>query len=95
MKISPDDVKRIAHLARLAIAEKDVPLYAQNLTNILGFVEQMDAVDTDRVQPMAHPQDAVQRLRPDAVTEPDQREELLRNAPLAEGGLFLVPRVID
>jgi len=95
MKIGPDEVKRIAHLARLAIDEKDVPLYAQNLTNILGFVEQMDAVDTGGVQPMAHSQDAVQRLRPDVVTEAEQCDELLKNAPLAEDGMFLVPRVIE
>jgi aspartyl-tRNA(Asn)/glutamyl-tRNA(Gln) amidotransferase subunit C len=95
MEIGSDDVKRIAHLARLTIVEKDVPLYAQNLTNILGFVEQMSTVDTAQVQPMAHPQDAVQRLRPDVVTEPDQRSELIKNAPLAEDGMFLVPRVIE
>lgn len=95
MPIGPEDVKRIAHLARLAIREEDVPLYAQNLTNILALVEQMGTVDTSSVQPMAHPQDAVQRLRPDVVTETNQREAHLRNAPLAEEGMFLVPRVIE
>jgi len=95
MELGPDDVKRIAYLARLAIAENDVEAYARNLSNILKFVEQMSAVDTDEVEPMAHPQNAVQRLRPDAVTEADRREELMANAPLAEDGLFLVPRVIE
>ena len=95
MKITTQDVARIAHLARIAIDEKEAPALAENLSNILKFVEQMDAIDTSSVEPMAHPQDAAQRLRDDEVTEPDQREIFLRNAPATEDGLFLVPRVIE
>lgn len=95
MQLGPEDVKKIAYLARLAIDEKDVDNYARNLSDILQFVEQMNEVDTDSVEPMAHPQNAVQRLRPDEITETDNREKLLANAPSADGGLFLVPRVIE
>ena len=94
-QITPDDVEKIALLARLAVDGDDVPRYARDLTAILELVEQMNAVDTEGVAPMAHPLDAVQRLRPDAVSEPDQRERLMANAPAAEAGLFLVPRVIE
>ena len=95
MSLETDDVKRIAHLARLAIDEADIPGYAHNLSDILDLVEQMNSVNTDAVTPMAHPMDAQQRLRPDEVTETDQREKFQRNAPLAEDGLFLVPKVIE
>jgi len=95
MSLETDDVKRIAHLARLAIEEEDIPGYAYNLTNILDLVEQMNTVDTDNVSPMAHPMDAHQRLRPDEVTESNQREHFQQNAPLVEAGLFLVPKVLE
>lgn len=95
MSLQKDDVENIAHLARLAISEEDVPEYARNLSSILELVEQMNAVDTSGVTPMAHPLDAVQRLRPDEVTEQDQREHFQENAPLVENGLFLVPQVIE
>ena len=95
MTIQAADVRRIAHLARIAIDDQDIERFAANLSAILEFVEQMNAVDTDKVMAMAHPQDAVQRLRPDVVTECNQREAFMRNAPLAESGLYLVPRVIE
>lgn len=95
MSLQKDDVEKIAHLARLAISEADVPEYARNLSNILELVEQMSAVDTEGVTPMAHPLDAVQRLRADEVTEENQREHFQENAPLVENGLFLVPQVIE
>lgn len=95
MELGPSDIKKIANLARLAIDENDIPAYADNLTHILELVEQMNNVDTDGVEPMAHPQDASQRLRPDAVTEQDQREHFQANAPATEAGLFLVPKVIE
>lgn len=95
MSLQKEDVEKIAHLARLAISEEDVPEYARNLSNILEMVEQMSAVDTNGVEPMAHPLDAVQRLRADQVTEQDQREHFQQNAPLVENGLFLVPQVIE
>lgn len=95
MSVTNDDVEKIAHLARLAISENDIPEYAQNLSNILGLVEQMNAIDTSKVSPMAHPLDAVQRLRTDEVTEENQRENFQAIAPQVEKGLFLVPKVIE
>ena len=95
MSLDKQDVEKIAHLARLAIDEADVPLYAQNLSNILDLVEQMNAVDTRDVEPMAHPVEAVQRLREDAVREIDQRERFQSIAPRVEDGLYLVPKVIE
>jgi len=89
------DVQQIAQLARLEIDENDIPEYATNLTNILALVEQMNAVDTDDVIPMAHPTDAVQRLREDEVTETNQREHFQEIAPQVENGLYLVPQVIE
>lgn len=95
MSLDRSDVDKIAHLARLQIEEQDTPEYAQNLTNILDLVDQMQAVDTSEIAPMAHPLDAVQRLRSDAVTEANQREQLQSFAPAVEKGLFLVPKVIE
>jgi aspartyl-tRNA(Asn)/glutamyl-tRNA(Gln) amidotransferase subunit C len=95
MSLDSSDVKKIAHLARLAIDEADIAHYATNLSDILHLVEQMDSVNTDTVIPMAHPLDEVQRLREDAVTESDQREHFQQCAPLTEDGLYLVPKVIE
>ena len=95
MALDRSDVENIAHLARLAISEEDIPAYAENLSNILNLVEQMDATDTSGVAPMAHPLEMAQRLREDAVTETDQREHFQAHAPAVENGLFLVPKVIE
>jgi aspartyl-tRNA(Asn)/glutamyl-tRNA(Gln) amidotransferase subunit C len=95
MSIDSDEINKIAHLARLAIDSGDIPDYATNLTNILDLVAQMNRVDTDAVTPMAHPLDATQRLREDAVTEADQRARFQQNAPAVENGLYLVPKVIE
>lgn len=95
MTLDSDDVQKIAHLARLAIDEADIPLYADNLSNILKLVEQMDSVSTEGVTPMAHPLDEVQRLRADEVSESNQREEFQQCAPLTQDGLYLVPKVIE
>ncbi len=95
MALDKRDVENIAHLARLAISEEDIPVYAGNLSDILSLVEQMNAVDTLGVAPMAHPLEMVQRLREDVVTEQDQREHFQQHAPAVENGLFLVPKVIE
>jgi aspartyl-tRNA(Asn)/glutamyl-tRNA(Gln) amidotransferase subunit C len=95
MSLSREQVRKIAHLARLRITEDEAGAYAQSLTRILGLIEQMNAVDTASVEPMAHPNDAALRLREDAVTETDQRERFLALAPAAEAGLYLVPKVIE
>jgi aspartyl-tRNA(Asn)/glutamyl-tRNA(Gln) amidotransferase subunit C len=95
MTLDSDDVKKIAHLARLAIDETDIPAYAGSLSDILQLVEQMDSADTEEVAPMAHPLDEVQRLRADEVTEHDQRKDFQRCAPQTQDGLYLVPKVIE
>lgn len=95
MSLDRSDVDKIAHLARLQIEEQDAPEYAQNLSNILDLVDQMQAVDTSDVLPMAHPLDAVQRLRSDEVTEVNKRDALQAIAPQVEKGLFQVPKVIE
>jgi len=95
MSIQKQDVEKIAHLARLAISDDDIPEYTRNLSNILDLVEQMSATDTRGVTPMAHPLDARQRLRADEVTEENRREEFQQIAPAVENGLFLVPQVIE
>ena len=95
MSLTADGVRKIAYLARLAISEADVPAYSRNLSAILEFVEQMNTVDTRGVEPMAHPLQRVQRLRPDEVVETNQRERFLAIAPQTEAGLYLVPKVIE
>ena len=95
MALEAQQVEKIAHLARLGIDADDAAEYARNLSAILAFVEQLNQVDTTGVEPLAHPLEATQRLRPDVVTEQDEREKFLRNAPLTEAGLYLVPRVIE
>ena len=95
MSLSQDDVKKIAHLARLSIDEADIPAYEKELSNILDLVEQMNAVDTSEVSPMAHPLDMAQRLREDKVTEENQRDAFQAIAPATEEGLYLVPQVIE
>ncbi len=95
MSLTQDDVKKIAHLARLSISDADIPAYEKELSNILGLVEQMNAVDTSDVSPMAHPLDMAQRLRDDVVTEENHRDEYQSIAPSTEKGLYLVPQVIE
>jgi len=90
------DVEGIAHLARLAIADAEMPVYAGSLSRILGFIDQLSAAATDGVEPMAHPlENQLQPLRDDLVTETDQRDRYQRNAPAVEAGLYLVPKVIE
>ncbi len=95
MSLTADDVKKIAHLARLGIDAKDIEHYAKDLSNILDLMTQMGELNTAGVQPMAHPLDQIQRLRPDVVTESNQREHFQAIAPQVEEGLYLVPKVID
>ena len=95
MSLTADDVKKIAHLARLGIEQQDIGSYAKDLSGILDLMTQMGDLDTDGVEPMAHPMDQVQRLRIDAVTEPNNREKFQAIAPQVEAGLYLVPKVIE
>lgn len=95
MSLSATDVKKIAHLARLGIEDKDIGHYAQDLSGMLDLVAQMNALNTDAVAAMAHPLEQNQRLRPDLVTESNQRERFQAIAPQVEAGLYLVPKVIE
>lgn len=95
MALTRTDVEKIAHLARLQINEADLDRHTGALSNILGMIDQIQAVNTDGILPMAHPLDATQRLRPDVVTETNQREHFQTIAPKTEDGLYLVPQVIE
>ncbi len=95
MSLDSEAVRKIAHLARLGVEESENEHYARDLSDILSFVEQLNAVNTEGIEPMAHPLDACQRLRPDDVSETDQHELFQGIAPRVEAGLYLVPRVIE
>ena len=93
--LRPDDIQRLCRLARLEITPAEVADVAAKLSSIVAMVDQLQAIDTAGVTPMAHPLDRPQRLRSDAVTEVDQHELYQRNAPLVERDLYLVPKVIE
>lgn len=95
MTLSADQVRHVARLARLAVDDQDVPEVATKLNSVLELLDQMQALDTQGVEPLTNPLDRTQVLRPDAVTETNQREHLMSNAPAQKDGLFLVPKVID
>lgn len=95
MSLEKDDITRIAHLARLGIDEAEKASYAERLSSILAFVEQMNAADTEGIEPLAHPLELGARLRPDVVNESDEREVFQAIAPEVEAGLYLVPKVIE
>ncbi|HYN54000.1 MAG TPA: Asp-tRNA(Asn)/Glu-tRNA(Gln) amidotransferase subunit GatC [Methylotenera sp.] len=108
MALSIEDIKKIAHLARIEVSEADASATLTKLTGILGLIEQMQAVDTTGVEPMSHSQDVNQRLRDDVVTKTNLRDEFQKNAPAlgngrgngatekaVSGGLYLVPKVIE
>ncbi|WP_024538891.1 Asp-tRNA(Asn)/Glu-tRNA(Gln) amidotransferase subunit GatC [Comamonas badia] len=99
MALTPEDITRIARLARLELSDAEADRMRSTINDFFGIVAQMQAVDTTGVKPLAHPLSAVQqvalRLMNDAVSEPNEREAYLANAPAAERGLFLVPRVIE
>jgi len=94
-----EDVKRIAQLSRLAITDEEAANTLNQLQKVFDLVEQMQAVNTDGIEPLAHPIEQImaiaQPLREDVVTETDQREAYFKNAPAQHEGLFLVPKVIE
>ncbi|WP_087460996.1 Asp-tRNA(Asn)/Glu-tRNA(Gln) amidotransferase subunit GatC [Oleiphilus messinensis] len=95
MSIEREDVEKIARLAKLKVSGVVIEQTTQELSNILGFIDQLQAVDTQNIEPMAHPTDATQKLRADVVTESDNRASFQAIAPASEDGLYLVPKVIE
>jgi len=99
MSLTLEDIQRIAHLARLELAPEQGSRLRDQLNGFFSLVEQMNAVDTRGVEPLAHPtavmEDVALRLRPDVVSEPNAREANQQSAPAVERGLFLVPKVIE
>lgn len=95
MALDKKTVKQIGTLARLQLADDDLPAYQAELDQILTLVDQLNAATTADVVPLAHPLDLKARLRPDTVTENDQREVFQGLAPAVQDGLYLVPKVID
>jgi aspartyl-tRNA(Asn)/glutamyl-tRNA(Gln) amidotransferase subunit C len=95
MALTIDDVKRVAHLARIAVDDAEAGAALAQLSGIFKLIEQMQAVDTTGIAPMSHAQDLMLRLREDAITENDQRAQFQAVAPQVEAGLYLVPKVIE
>ncbi len=95
MSLDNAQVIKIAHLARLSISEEETTSYAKDLSSILELVEKMNTANVDGISPMAHPLNMTQRLRSDEVTETNQRDAFLANAPVSESNLFVVPKVIE
>jgi aspartyl-tRNA(Asn)/glutamyl-tRNA(Gln) amidotransferase subunit C len=95
MALERCDVEKIAHLARIGLNEADIPSTTATLNNILSLIDQMQAVDTSGIEPLAHPLETTQRLRADQVTEHNCREAYQAIAPAVENGLYLVPQVIE
>jgi aspartyl-tRNA(Asn)/glutamyl-tRNA(Gln) amidotransferase subunit C len=95
MALERCDVEKIAHLARIGLNEADIPSTTATLNNILGLIDQMQAVDTRGIEPLAHPLETSQRLRADQVTETNHRDAYQAIAPAVENGLYLVPQVIE
>ncbi len=95
MSLTDDQIRRIARLARIAIGEEEAAQVRDRLNRVLGLIDQLQAVDTTGIEPMSHALDVVQPLRIDAVTEADQRDRFQSDAPAVQGGLYLVPKVIE
>lgn len=96
MSLNRRDIENIAHLARLALTESEIPVYVESLSRIMALVGELERADTSQVEPMAHPLPGQrQRLRADVVTASDQRQLYQSGAPQVQAGLYLVPRVIE
>ena len=95
MALDKAEVEKIAHLAQLHISEFETREVTTRITDILALIDQMQSVDTNAIEPLAHPLDLVQRLREDKVTEENQRNKLQQLAPASADGLYLVPKVLD
>jgi aspartyl-tRNA(Asn)/glutamyl-tRNA(Gln) amidotransferase subunit C len=95
MSLTLEQVRRVAHLARIEVSDAEAQSTLGHLNGIFALIEEMQAVDTTGIEPMAHAQDLAQRLREDTVTEIDQRAAFQAVAPETEAGLYLVPQVIE
>ena len=95
MSLTLEQVRRVAHLARIEVSDAEANATLGHLNGIFTLIEAMQAVDTRGIEPMAHAQDLAQRLRPDQVTEVDRRDAFQALAPDAEQGLYLVPQVME
>ncbi len=95
MSLDKEQVQHIAMLARLSLTSEEYAESIEKLSRIVDFVDQLSAADTSGVAPMAHPLDTAQRLRPDVVTESNERDRNQRNAPSVVDGLYLVPKVLE
>ena len=95
MSLSYQDIERIAHLARIGVTRADVLDVQAKLDGIFKLIDEMQAVDTQGIEPMSHGLDMVLRLRDDAVTETNHREKYQKNAPQTAEGYFLVPKVLE
>ena len=95
MSVTPEQVRHIARLARIAMSDEEIAALAPELNNILGWVEQLGEVNTDGVEPLTAVIPNKLRLREDAVTDGNKRDDILANAPVAEHGFFAVPKVIE
>lgn len=95
MSLTPEDVKKIGHLARLNLSDQDIATYTPQLSEILNFIEQMNEANTDNILPIAHSVEVSQRMRVDIVTETNLRDKFQDIAPQVEAGLYLVPKVIE
>ena len=95
MSLTPDQLQRIALLARIDVTAEESRGVTERLNQVLGLIDQLQALDTAGIEPMSHALDVVQRLRPDEVSEADRREAYQRGAPAVEQGLYLVPKVIE
>ena len=95
MSLEKSDIDKIAWLARISISEEDTLNYLYDVSNILKLVEKMISVDTDNIEPLAHPLEITARLRDDKITETDQRAHFQEIAPAVDNGHYLVPKVIE
>jgi aspartyl-tRNA(Asn)/glutamyl-tRNA(Gln) amidotransferase subunit C len=95
MSVDAQTVHRIAHLARIAVADDEIPHLQAELNAILAFVEQLAAVDVADIEPMTSVTPMAMKKRPDIVTDGEIAEQILRNAPATQDGFFLVPKVVE
>ena len=95
MSVDIDTVKRVAHLARIAVTQEEAERMQGELNAILGFVEQLNEVDVEGVEPMTSVVETEMKKRADVVTEGDKAADVVANAPLSEDNFFLVPKVVE